>query len=489
MEASLAAEPPAIEPFSRPPRTAESPQGLLHVAPMIDVTDRHFRMLIRCVSDLPVLWTEMTWDRAILYNIPGEPEHARNKNPSRSVESIIGFDEREHPIVMQLGGADPAMLARAARYCAERGYDEINLNCGCPAQTRGRSRNCYGARLMFEPERVAACCRAIGEAAGAVPLTVKCRLGVDDVDSWEELCAFVETVAAAGVSHFIVHARKAILGLDTVKNRSVPPLRHEWVLRLVETYPRLRFTLNGGVTSLEQAAELIRQGAHAVMIGRRSNADPFLFARAGLLHGQLASVSRREVIASYATYATAAQEANWCEQTAEQVVRSLLVPLTGLFFGTPSCGRWKQALSAQMQRRDGLLSTPVAQLIASALEASGIAPAALDERASAAVPRSVGRLPLAASSATNDCPGESKREAKRRRRSAEAAGRVDGEDGAAGAAGGGQIRSSLVAALAHIGAFAARRGSGRGALGAVAAATLCGVVASVLLLRHADTKS
>ena len=231
----------------------------ISVAPMIDVTDRNFRMFIRCISDVPVLWTEMTWDRAILYNAPEEPEYELNKNrlpngERQSLESIIGFSDQEHPIVMQLGGSDPEMLRRSAVHAVKRGYDEINLNCGCPAQTRGRSRNCFGARLMFEPERVAACCEAIRDATRGtnVAVTVKCRLGVNERDSYEELREFVDTVSAAGITHFIVHARKAILNLDTAKNRSVPPLRHDWVLRLIADYPHLRFTINGGVTSWEQ---------------------------------------------------------------------------------------------------------------------------------------------------------------------------------------------------------------------------------------------
>ena len=129
---------------------------------MIDVSDRHFRMLIRCISPRATLWTEMTWDRAILYNAQGEPEQRHNHNSeAKSLEAIIGFSEVEHPIVLQLGGADPEPLARAAVHGAIRGYDEINLNCGCPAQTRGRSKNCFGARLMKEPDRVAACCAAM----------------------------------------------------------------------------------------------------------------------------------------------------------------------------------------------------------------------------------------------------------------------------------------------------------------------------------------
>ena len=327
---------------------------------MIDVTDRHFRMLIRCISPLPVLYTEMTWDRAILYNTPGEPEYALNKTGPMGVDAIIGFSDAEQPLVMQLGGAEPANLARAAAQCVERGYEEINLNCGCPAQTRGRAKNCYGARLMFEPERVAACCAAMIEAVGgAAEITVKCRLGVNSQDSWEELKHFIATVAASGVRHFIVHARKAILGLNTIQNRSVPPLRHEWVslarrarpyrsssprsylpslpisfgslasllpgpppeasfylcrwvYRLTEEFPHLLFTLNGGVGSVDEVAQLLSSGQlHGVMLGRRSNADPYLYARCGVLYSGEAGVSRREVLDSYLTYAGVALTSNW----------------------------------------------------------------------------------------------------------------------------------------------------------------------------------
>jgi len=211
----------------------------------------------------------MTWDRAILFNTQSEPEYCLNKNPPRPLEAIIGFSAEEHPVVMQLGGSDAAMLARAAKIAEQRGYDEINLNCGCPAATRGRARNNYGARLMFDPPLVAECCAAIINAV-SIPVSVKCRLGVDHRDSYEELHEFVSTVSAVGVKHFIVHARKAILGLDTTKNRSVPPLRYEWVLRLVDDFPQLFFTINGGINTLETARDLIAKGLHGVMIGRRS---------------------------------------------------------------------------------------------------------------------------------------------------------------------------------------------------------------------------
>ena len=354
---------------------------LLQVAPMIDVTNRHFRMLIRCISDLPVLWTEMTWDRAILYNTPDEPEFALKKTDlDRSLESIIGFSEEERPLVFQLGGCDPDMLARSAKLAEQRGYDEINLNCGCPAATRGRSRNNYGARLMKEPHTVAAACAAM-VAAVSIPVTVKCRLGCDEVDSYEELLEFIRQVAAAGVRHFIVHARKAILGLDTIKNRSVPPLRHEWVLALVEHFPDLRFSINGGVKSLDEARALLAQGVHGVMLGRRARDEPYLFARAGELYGDMrGGPTRREVLRRYCDYSARAQQAGWDAKTAAQDARALLTPLSGLFHGTRCGKKWSQALCAIMQDREALGSVAVAGLIARALETSQMTDAVLDAK-------------------------------------------------------------------------------------------------------------
>ena len=359
---------------------------LVSVAPMIDVTDRHFRMLIRCISPSPTLWTEMTWDRAILYNHPGEREHQEGQKNVRvrTVGSIIGFSDAEHPIVLQLGGSNPESLARAARHGAAHGYDEINLNCGCPAQRRGRSKVTYGARMMFEPALVARCCAAmraaLDEAGYAhVDVTVKCRLGVDERDSYDELHDFISQSAAVGVSHFIVHARKAILGLDTIKNRSVPPLRHEWVLRLVADFPSLRFSLNGGIRCLEEAQALLERGVYGVMIGRRANAEPYMFARSGLLYGGEAGPTRREVLDRYLAYCAVAQPANYDETTAEGCTRALLAPLTGLLHNTRFGPRWRQALNkCQLERvRSGELDVGV--LVGEALaECALTAPAAAD---------------------------------------------------------------------------------------------------------------
>ena len=298
----------------------------------------------------------------------------------RSLESIIGFSEEERPLVFQLGGCDPDMLARSARLAEQRGYDEINLNCGCPAATRGRSRNNYGARLMKEPHTVAAACAAM-VAAVSIPVTVKCRLGCDEVDSYEELLEFIRQVAAAGVRHFIVHARKAILGLDTIKNRSVPPLRHEWVLALVEHFPDLRFSINGGVKSLDEARALLAQGVHGVMLGRRARDEPYLFARAGELYGDMrGGPTRREVLRRYCDYSARAQQAGWDAKTAAQDARALLTPLSGLFHGTRCGKKWSQALCAIMQDREALGSVAVAGLIARALETSQMTDAVLDAK-------------------------------------------------------------------------------------------------------------
>ena len=167
----------------------------LHAAPLAGISDRHYRFFLRCISPRVVVWSEMTWDCTIL-----EAEKAG------TLEAVVGFSEAEHPVVLQLAGSEPATLARAAKLGVDRGYDEVNLNCGCPAGQGGEVRACYGARLMLEPTRVAACCSAIRAAIGpSIPISVKCRLGVDGRDTYANLVEFVSTVAQSGAaSHFVV---------------------------------------------------------------------------------------------------------------------------------------------------------------------------------------------------------------------------------------------------------------------------------------------
>src|SRR5690606_26642155 len=205
----------------------------LSVAPMMDRTDRHFRYLVRLLAPRTRLYTEMITARALLHG-----DAAR----------LLQFSPAEHPVALQLGGGDPAELAAAAKIGADAGYDEINLNVGCPSD-RVRA-GCFGAALMLEPERVAACVAAM-IAAVDVPVTVKTRLGVDDCDSYEYLHGFVTRLAAAGCRTLVVHARKAWLsGLSPKENREIPPLDYARVRRLKRDFPELKVILNGGLASV-----------------------------------------------------------------------------------------------------------------------------------------------------------------------------------------------------------------------------------------------
>jgi tRNA-dihydrouridine synthase A len=327
----------------------------LHVAPMAAVTDRHFRMFARCISSLPVLWTEMTWDRSLL---------DAGAESSAALEAIAGFSKAEHPIVLQLGGCEPELLARATTLGARRGYDAINLNCGCPAGSRGTRQHCYGARLMLEPDRVAACCSAMIAAAtkalapAEMPsdfISVKCRLGVTGREDYEQLTEFISTVAKAGVIYFVVHARKAVLDLNAAANRTVPPLAYDWVFQLINDFPFLRFSINGGVKSSEEVANLVHRGAHGVMVGRGVTGDPFtLLSLCGIAFGGEQPRSRLEVIEDYLEYVTKAQAANWGLGHPETAARKLLAPLVNVFHNTPHATRWRRALSAATADRAAL---------------------------------------------------------------------------------------------------------------------------------------
>lgn len=229
----------------------------LSVAPMMDWTDRHCRAFHRVLAPKALLYTEMVHAQAVIHG---------------DRERLLGFDPGEHPVALQLGGSDPALLAEASRIGAGWGYDEINLNVGCPSDRVQAGR--FGACLMREPALVAECIAAM-QAAVSVPVTVKCRLGVDEQEDYEVFLAFVDTVAAAGCQRFIVHARKAWLqGLSPKENREIPPLRYEWVHRLKRERSGLVVSLNGG---LRETDELRAQLAHVdgVMIGRAAYHEPY----------------------------------------------------------------------------------------------------------------------------------------------------------------------------------------------------------------------
>lgn len=238
----------------------------LSVAPMMDWTDRHCRYFHRLLAPHARLYTEMVHARAVLHGDRGR---------------LLGFDPCERPLALQLGGSEPAVLAQAARIGAQWGYDEINLNVGCPSDRVQAGR--FGACLMKEPALVAACVAAMNAAlAGGerpVPVSVKCRLGVDEIEDYAVFRGFVDAVAAAGCGLFVVHARKAWLeGLSPKENREVPPLRHDWVHRLKRERPDLGVLLNGGLDGLDGA---LAHAAHVdgVMLGRAAYHDPYLLHR------------------------------------------------------------------------------------------------------------------------------------------------------------------------------------------------------------------
>jgi len=250
------------------------------VAPMLDYTDRHFRVLIRQITRHSLLYTEMVVAQAI--------HHARREPDADSrqtrLERLIGFDPTEKPLALQLGGDEPALLAEAATLAAERGYDEVNLNVGCPSAKVQQGR--FGACLMADPERVAACVAAMHAASG-LPVTVKHRIGIDARDSYEALLNFVDTVASGGARRFAVHARKAWLdGLDPKQNRTIPPLRYELVHQLKRERPQLTIELNGG---LQSEADCLEQLAYVdgVMVGRAVYDHPLHWAGVdSRIHGE-----------------------------------------------------------------------------------------------------------------------------------------------------------------------------------------------------------
>ncbi|WP_324133410.1 tRNA dihydrouridine(20/20a) synthase DusA [Bosea sp. (in: a-proteobacteria)] len=255
--------------------TALSPELLrFSVAPMMDWTDRHCRVIHRLMSRRARLYTEMVTAQAVI----------RGDRPR-----LIGFDAVEHPVALQLGGNDPALLAQAARIGAEFGYDEINLNCGCPSdRVQGGA---FGACLMREPALVGDCVAGM-KAAVAIPVTVKCRIGVDDQDPEAALDALTQAVTAAGVDGLIVHARKAWLqGLSPKENREIPPLDHDRAYRLKAAHPALPVAINGGIRAPEEWAGHL---AHldGVMIGREAYQNPEVLLRVDpLLFGEDAPVA------------------------------------------------------------------------------------------------------------------------------------------------------------------------------------------------------
>ncbi|MDX8353247.1 tRNA dihydrouridine(20/20a) synthase DusA [Cognatiyoonia sp. IB215182] len=300
----------------------------LSTAPMMDWTDRHCRYLHRQMSRHALLYTEMVTAPAIIHG---------------DRDRLLGFDEAEHPVALQLGGSDPAELAAAARIAAAFGFDEINLNCGCPSDRVQSGR--FGAVLMEEPQLVAKCVAAMREAVD-VPVTVKCRIGVDDQEPTEVLPEFLERVSAAGIERFAIHARKAWLqGLSPKENRDVPPLDYDLVLKMKAKFPHLHISINGGIESLDQAAHFLEQGLDGVMIGRAAYHNPsdILLDADARIFGDGHTRSAEDIVMAMLPYIESHVRAGG---KLGQVTRHML----GLFQGRPGARGWRRHLSENAHR-------------------------------------------------------------------------------------------------------------------------------------------
>ncbi len=303
----------------------------LCVAPMMDWTDRHCRYFLRQISSGAFLYTEMITTGALLHG---------------NVERHLAFSAEEHPVAAQLGGSEPEDLAKCAKLVEQYGYDEVNLNIGCPSERV--QRGAFGACLMAEPELVADCVRAMREAV-KIPVTVKHRLGINQEESYDFVSKFVEIVSRAGCATFIAHARNAVLkGLSPKENREVPPLKYEYVYRLKRDFPALEFVLNGGIVKNQPI-----QGVDGIMLGRAAYHDPWVLADAGK--------DRRDVVLSMFSYS----KKHLSNQTKlRHVTRHML----GLYHGHRRARLWRRMMSdaARLSQNDPALLLEAMEAVESA---------------------------------------------------------------------------------------------------------------------------
>ncbi|MFL5349205.1 MAG: tRNA dihydrouridine(20/20a) synthase DusA [Hyalangium sp.] len=299
----------------------------LCVAPMMDWTDRHCRYFHRQISRRTLLYTEMLTTGAILHG---------------DRERLLGFSPAEHPVALQLGGSEPDKMAEAARIGEEWGYDEININVGCPSDRVQSGR--FGACLMAEPELVARLVGAMREAV-RIPVTVKSRLAIDEMEEWPTIENFIRLVSAAGCTRFIVHARKAWLqGLSPKENRDIPPLRYELVHRLKAEFPHLDISINGGIKTLDATAEHLRH-VDGVMIGRAVYENPYLLAEADrrFFGATEAPLDRHAVAEAMFPYI---EERRQDGAPLNAITRHML----GLFQGLPGARAWRRYLSENVHK-------------------------------------------------------------------------------------------------------------------------------------------
>ena len=291
----------------------------------MDWTDRHCRYFHRCLSAQTLLYTEMVTASAVLHG---------------DSNRLLRFDPLEHPVALQLGGSDPCDLATATEIAVAHGYDEVNLNVGCPSD-RVQS-GAFGAVLMKSPELVQDCVAAMLSAAKDVPVTVKCRIGIDDQTPDTVLPGFLEKVAAAGVGRVIIHARKALLdGLSPKENRTVPPLNYPLVVEMKQSFPHLNISINGGIGSLQQAQSLLATGLDGVMIGRAAYHDPagiLLTADPDIFGKPPTATTAEDAVLRMLPYIET-------ECTTGTRLNAITRHMLGVFAGRPGARAWRRYLS------------------------------------------------------------------------------------------------------------------------------------------------
>jgi tRNA-dihydrouridine synthase A len=302
---------------------------IIAIAPMIRYTDKHYRFLMRVITQHTLLYTEMI---PTGYLVWGKQHH------------LLQLSETEHPTALQLGGAEPEQLALCSKMGEDYGYDEINLNVGCPSACVQAGN--FGACLMKEPLRVADCIAAMKNAV-RVPVTIKTRIGVDDHDSYDALHRFVTLTSQAGCNTFIIHARKAWLkGLSPRENRDIPPLRYEVVYRLKRDFPKLTIIINGGIKTMEQIEQHLLE-VDGVMLGREAYSNPYFFADidARFFGVKQDVIERKNILMQYVPY------------IAEQIkagapIQHLTRHLFGLLHGQPGAKQWRKMLSEDLLKQE-----------------------------------------------------------------------------------------------------------------------------------------
>ncbi len=321
--------------------TSSLPNRRFTAAPMMEWSDTHCRSFWRLLTKKAVLYSEMVTTGALI--------HGDRKR-------FLDFNACEHPLALQLGGSEPNALAECAKIAEDWGYDEVNLNCGCPSDRV--QNNMIGACLMAEPNLVAECISAMQNAV-KIPVTIKHRIGIDDMDDYQGMANFVETVAKTGCKTFIVHARKAWLkGLSPKENREIPPLKYENVIQLKREHPELEIIINGGITTLEQSLHLLND-VDGVMLGREIYHNPYLLAEVDQrIYGVSSPViSREEVIEQFMDYA---EQQLRLGTRLNYITRHIL----GLYYGLPGARRFRRVISEQAHKPNARIDVIKAAIVA-----------------------------------------------------------------------------------------------------------------------------